>query len=236
MGSIYSNKRNLPPPNPQDYINNEKIPKGFEEMEKIPKDQFLCPLCANIPVIKKVHTDNGHIEFICKYHGEKDYTINDYAKAMKDSMFTYFKTKCRHCNKVKGNIERKFQYCCRCKVDSCEECVNRFDFQEIDHRRNHLDFCIPVNKKNHVCLEHTYDEFLEFCIDCQENICQREKIERHRGHKKVSILNNDIANYRRMIINKNKILSDIIRFNQLLIIPYTHFIFLISRANHYKYI
>ena len=116
-----------------------------------------------------------------------------------------------------------FQYCCRCKVDFCEECANRFDFQEIDHRRNHLDFCIPVNKKKHICLEHTNAEFLEFCIDCQENICEKEKIERHRGHKKVSFLNNDIENYRRMIINKNKILSDIIRFNQLIINTYDKF-------------
>ena len=226
MGSIYSNKKNLPPPNPQDYINNENMPdKGFKIMKEIPKDQFLCPLCGNIPIIKNVHTDNGHIELICKYHGILDYTIKDYAMAMKDSMFTYFKTKCGHCNKMQGAEGPMFKYCSYCKIDLCEECVNRFDLRGLDHRRNHLDFCIDVNEKNHKCLEHNKAEFKDYCCDCQENICEKEKTERHRGHKKDNLvkLHEQSAKYRTLIVEKNKILSDIIRFNQLIINSYDKF-------------
>ena len=226
MGSIYSNKKNLPPPNPQDYINNENMPdKGFEIMEEIPKDQFLCPLCENIPIIKNVHTDNGHIELICKYHGILDYTIKDYAMAMKDSMFTYFKMKCGHCNKEQGAEGPMFKYCSYCKLDLCEECVNRFDLRGLDHRRNHLDFCIDVNEKNHKCLEHIKAEFTEYCYDCQENICEKEKTERHRGHYKVNLftLYDQSAKYKALIVEKNRILSDIIRFNQLILNSYDKF-------------
>ena len=227
MGSIYSNKKNLPPPNPQDYINNENMPdKGFEIMKEIPKDQFLCPLCGNIPIIKNVHTDNGHIELICKYHGILDYTIEDYALALKDSMFTYFKTKCGHCNKVQGAEGPMFKYCSYCKLDLCEECVNRFDLRGLDHRRNHLDFCIDVNEKNHKCLEHIKVDFTEYCYDCQEHICENEKAERHRGHKKVNFFKlyyDQLIKYRDLIVEKNRILSDIIRFNQLILNSYDKF-------------
>ena len=227
MGSIYSNKKNLPPPNPQDYINNENMPdEGFKIMEEIPKDQFLCPLCGNIPIIKNVHTDNGHIELICKYHGILDYTIKDYAMAMKDSMFTYFKTKCGHCNKVQGAEGPMFKYCSYCKLDLCEECVNRFDLRGLDHRRNHLDFCIDVNEKNHKCLQHIKVDFTEYCHDCQENICEKEKAERHRGHKKVNFFKlyyEQLRKYRALIFEKNRILSDIIRFNQLILNTYDKF-------------
>lgn len=226
MGSIYSNKKNLPPPNPQDYINNENMPdEGFKIMEEIPKDQFLCPLCGNIPIIKNVHTDNGHIELICKYHGILDYTIKDYAMAMKDSMFTYFKMKCGHCNKEQGAEGPMFKYCSYCKIDLCEECVNRFDLRGLDHRRNHLDFCIDVNEKNHKCLEHIKAEFTEYCYDCQENICEKEKTERHRGHNKVNLfkLYDQSEKYKKLIVEKNRILSDIIRFNQLILNSYDHF-------------
>ena len=225
MGSIYSNRRNIPPPNPNDYISDGKIPEGFEEMKKIPKDQFLCPLCGNIPVIKNVHTDNGHIELICKYHGLLDYTIKDYGMAMKDSMFTYFKIKCGHCNKEQGAEEPLFKYCYYCKLNLCSECVNRFDLRGIDHRRNHLDVCIDVNEKNHKCLEHIKGEITEYCYDCQENICDKEKTERHRGHNKANIfkLYEESTKYRTMIIEKNRILSDIIRFNQLILNSYDKF-------------
>lgn len=225
MGSIYSNRRNIPPPNPNDYIRDGKIPEGFKEMEKIPKDQFLCPLCGNIPVIKNVHTDNGHIELICKYHGILDFPINDYAKAMKDSMYTYFKIKCGHCNKEQGTEEPLFKYCYYCKLNFCSECVNRFDLRGIDHRRNHLDFCIDVNEKNHKCHEHPLKEFTEYCYDCQENICEKEKTERHRDHKKVNLftLYEQAAKYRTRIVEKNRILSDIIRFNQLILNSYDKF-------------
>jgi hypothetical protein len=145
--------------------------------------------------------------------------------AMKDSMFTYFKTKCGHCNKEQGSWGPMFKYCCYCKLDLCEECVNRFNLRGIDHHRNHLDFCIDVNEKNHKCLEHIIGEITEYCYDCQENICDKEKTERHRGHNKANIfkLYEESTKYKTLIIEKNRILSDIIRFNQLILNSYDKF-------------
>ena len=51
-------------------------------MEKIPKDQFLCPLCESIPVIKNVHTDNGHIELIKNHEKYIEKTLGIFDAAL----------------------------------------------------------------------------------------------------------------------------------------------------------
>ena len=44
-------------------INDDKRENLYNS---IPKDQYLCPLCGDIPQLKNIHTDNGFIEFKCK--------------------------------------------------------------------------------------------------------------------------------------------------------------------------
>ena len=224
MGNNFLGRRNQPNNIGQGIMDVDKIHPGFEEMIKIPQDQFLCPKCERIPEILNVHCDNGHIELKCKYHGVQDSAIYDYGKILKDSMYTYFNTKCYNCNKIQGSDGKMFQYCIYCKVDLCDECVNKFDIKDKDHRRNHLDVCIPVNEKNHKCLEHN-TEFTTYCADCQENVCDKETTLRHRGHNKINLFkfSNDINKYREIIVQKNKILSDIIRFNQIILNSYDNF-------------
>lgn len=218
-------RNTLPHVNQNELINKENIPKGFEDSLEVPDDQYLCPLCERVPEILNVHTDNGHVELKCKYHGIIDMTIQDYFKKMKNSLFSYYKTKCYNCNKIQNNKQNMFKYCCYCKVDLCENCVNKFDIKNKDHRNHHIDVCIPVNSKPHKCLEHYNSDIGIFCFDCEENVCNKESTKKHLGHNKINLfkLGDEVAKYRDAIIKKNKTLSDIIRFNQLILNTYENF-------------
>ena len=218
-------RQTLPHVNQNELISKEKIPKGFQDALEVPDDQYLCPLCERVPEILNVHTDNGHIELKCKYHGIIDTTIQEYFTKMKNSLFTYFKTKCYNCNNTQDNNRNMFKYCSYCKVDLCETCVNKFDLKDKDHRAHHLDVCIPVNEKPHRCLEHFNADINTFCVDCEENVCDKEPTKKHLGHNKINLFKfgTEVAKYRDIIISKNKTLSDIIRFNQLILNTYEKF-------------
>ena len=205
--------------------NDKRIPAGNLDLNEIPDDQYLCPNCGKIPEILNVHTENGRIELNCKNHGIINLTILGYYLKMKNNIFSYFKTKCFNCNKEQKSKENMFKYCYYCKVDFCEDCVNNFHQKEKDHRRNHLDVCIPVNEKKNRCLEHYNSNIIGFCMDCQENVCDKESTTKHRGHEKINFitLENDINKYRSIILEKNKILADIIRFNQIILNTYENF-------------
>ena len=225
MGGHFSPKVSMPRVSPTELINDKSIPEGFKDSLEVPDDQFLCPLCERIPELLNVHTDNGHIELKCKYHGILNISIEKYYKSLKDSLFTYYKSKCANCNKVQGNKGKMFSYCYYCKVDFCDDCAHDFHLEKFDHRRNHLDVCIPVNEKPHRCLEHCNSDIISFCVDCQENICGRDPTIKHRGHQKINFISfeADITKYKEIIVKKNKILSDIIRFNQVILNTYDSF-------------
>ena len=58
-----------------------------------------------------------------------------------------------------------------------------------------------------------------FCEDCEENIYNIEINSIHNAHNLININSfyNDINRYRRIIIEKNRILSNFIRFNNLIL-------------------
>ena len=209
------------------YLEEDKnIPDGCEDFSDVPKDQFLCPLCERIPEILNVHSDNGYIELKCKYHGKIAISIHDYYKALKDSLFTYYKTKCDACRKMQSSKGNMFSYCSICKANFCDGCVTKYDIKEYrQHCERHLDVCFPVNEKNHRCIDHFREEINTYCADCEENVCDKETTTRHRGHNKKNLfkIGEDIAKYKNIIIKKNKLLSDIIKFNQLILNSYDKF-------------
>ena len=195
------------------------------DLKGIPDDQYLCPKCEKIPEILNIHADNGYLELKCKVHGVIDLAMEDYYKNMKNNLSTYSKTKCFNCNKEQNNEKEMFKYCYYCKVDFCDDCVNNFHQNDKDHRRNHLDVCIPVNAKNHKCLEHFNSNTLSFCLDCQENVCEKEETTKHRGHNKTNLISfeNEINKYYEIIQKKNKDLARIIKFNQIILNSYAKF-------------
>lgn len=206
-------------------LNEENYPAGNVDMNQIPDDQFLCPDCERVPEILNIHSDNDHIELKCNYHGIKYMSIGNYYESLKNNIFNYYKTKCFNCGALQKTKENMFIYCYYCKVDFCPKCANDFHQKEKDHRRNHLDVCISVNEKNNKCLEHFNSEITNFCLDCQQNFCDKERTSKHLGHNKISLFTiANIANkYREVIIKKNKILADIIRFNKLILDTYDKF-------------
>lgn len=222
MGSSGYNP-NIQRTNIQQTSSNE-LPTNYikidEEQQKIynsiPKDQFICPACGEIPELINIHTDNGCIEFKCKSHGQSIITIDQYFKKLSESNFTYYKTKCCICNKMQKNYIKKeqiFKYCYICKKDYCYECVNK---QE--HPKSHIKQCISINEKCIRCPDHFKEVYTSFCSTCQENICEENSSKMHKGHKKIDFFKIDTK--KKEIINKNKILSDIIKFNELILNTY----------------
>ena len=177
----------LPHVKMNELIAKENIPRGFNDALEVPDDQYLCPFCERVPEILNVHTDNGYIVLKCKLHGIIDLTIKDYFSRMKDSLYNYYKTKCYNCKNTQDNKKNMFKYCCYCKVNLCEICVNKFDLKDKEHKLTHLDACIPVNEKPHRCFEHFNSDINAFCIDCEENVCNKEPTKKHRGHNKINL-------------------------------------------------
>ena len=85
-----------------------------------------------------------------------------------------------------------------------------------------MDNTIPVNEKNNKCLEHYNSEIKSFCLDCEDNVCEKEKDSKHKNHKRICLdgLAQDIDKKIKIIIEKNKNLADIIRFNEIIINSY----------------
>ena len=190
--------------------------------DSLPKDQYLCPFCGDIPELLNIHTDNGCVEFRCKK--DKDYLISvqDYFKKLSESNFTYYKIKCYNCKKLQINYkqnEQIFKYCYLCKKDLCYECVEK-KFE--NHDESHLKKCIPINEKNTRCLEHFNEgKYTSFCQDCHANICEENSHRIHRGHHTTNFFK--IEPQIKVIEEKNRILSDIIRFNKLILSTYNKF-------------
>lgn len=199
-------------------INDDKRENLYNS---IPKDQYLCPLCGEIPELANIHTDNGCIEFKCRIDGELIFSVEQYFQKLSECQFTYYNIVCQDCNKLQKNYINKnevFQYCYICKKDFCKDCVKKHP----RHPEFHLAKCIPVNEKTSRCLEHFDDgNYTSFCTDCYKHVCNQYSTKEHRGHHKISLFK--LEPQKKIIIDKNKILSDIIRFNELILNTYEKF-------------
>jgi Leucine-rich repeat (LRR) protein len=85
-----------------------------------------------------------------------------------------------------------------------------------------LKKCIPINEKNTRCLEHFGEgQYTSFCNDCHINICEENSHVIHRKHHITNFFK--IEPQIKVITEKNRILSDIIRFNELILNTYQKF-------------
>ena len=195
----------------------------FETLwESIPKDQYLCPYCGSVPELVNIFTDNGCIEFKCKCKGEMAFKVRDYIKELSESKYTYFNAKCYECNRFQKDLRKEgqmLQYCYLCKKDYCSDCMNN-----PEHPKNHLDNCIPVCEKTSRCLFH-FDgsEYTSFCRQCNINICSKysNKEHVHEDHDKINFFEIEVK--KNKIIEKNKTLYEMIKFNKLILRTYENF-------------
>ena len=186
-----------------------------EESKALPKDQYLCPFCGEIPELLNINSDNGYIEFRCK----KD---KDYFTKLSRSGFTYYHIKCDGCNTLQmseKNDDNIFKYCYICKKNLCNYCLQKFSKE---HDKSHLKKCIPINEKNTRCLDHFNEgKYTSFCNDCRINICEENSHIVHRKHNITNFFK--IEPQIKVIAEKNRILRDIIRFNELILNTYQKF-------------
>ena len=184
--------------------------------ESFPGDQYLCPICGEIPELVNIHTDNGNVEFKCKIDGEILLNVDQYFKKLSESNFNYYRTKCCKCNNIQNKFKGEdqiFKYCYLCKENYCSNCIKKEE-----HPKNHLVQCIPVNALSTRCKEHYNEEYTSFCRDCNENICNENSSKMHKGHNKKNFFK--IEPKKKIILEKNKLLSSIIKFNELILNTY----------------
>lgn len=201
-----------------------KINDASEEDDfyNCPNDQYLCPLCKNVPELVNIFTETGSVEFKCKDHGTIILTVNQYFEKMRNSEFTYYNFKCSNCHIVQTKCFKKvkelkdgiFKFCYICRKIYCQECCKSV----IAHPKFHNDSCIDVNEMNTRCPDH-FDEgyYTSFCVEDCENVCEKYS-RKHRGHNIKSFFN--IETKLSVIKAKNKILKDLIKFNELIMNTY----------------
>ena len=87
-----------------------------------------------------------------------------------------------------------------------------------------------INEKSNKCPNHPDKEIKNFCFDCDENYCESDKDD-HQNHKIKSIndLGKEVDEYLTIIDNKNKILTNIIEFNKLIMNTYLN-----SKNNYFN--
>ena len=180
--------------------------------EDILEDEFLCSKCNEVPEILHAHNDNSKIEFICRKCGPIEDLTDKYLEKSKKSKFSYRNSECKLCKLVKKNNDMFF-YCYECQKDYCKNCLNKNA-----HKCKDKSKYIKVNEKNTKCLKHFGENFTQFCVDCQENVCKKEINIRHKDHEIIDINNflKEFLKYRIIIKEKNKELSNLIKFINLI--------------------
>ena len=199
-------------------------PEG-NDFHDCPTDQYLCPMCRNVPELVNIFTDIGSVEFKCKEHGTIILTVKQYFEKMRNSEFTYYNFRCSNCRQIQNIILKKvkelkdgiFKFCYTCRKIYCQECCTKTNV----HPNFHNDCCINVNEMNTRCPDH-FDEgnYTSYCVEDNENVCEKYSTKKHKGHKIKSFFS--IETKLNVIKEKNKILKDLIQFNELIMNTYKH--------------
>ena len=182
-------------------------------------DQYLCPMCKNVPELVNVFTNNGYVEFKCKDHGNIILTVQQYFEKLNDSEFYYYNFKCPNCNKIQKDYFKEgiFKFCYDCRQIFCENCCKNKEIHKHFDEKN----CLNVNEMNTRCPDHINEIYTTFCLDDYENVCETYSHRKHSGHNIKSFFK--IEAKIKVIEEKNKILNDLIRFNNLIINTYRKF-------------
>ena len=207
---------------------NQPLIFNNKEIERlhnlIPKDQYLCPDCGSIPQLINIYSDNGYIEYECENDGKILLKIDKYFEQLKDSEYIYYNSKCCICEKIQKDYKEPtqiFQYCFQCQEDYCFECYNN----KKRHSNAHLKKCIPINEKKIRNIDnYSEGEYTHFCEDEMKSLCEKFDKSKHPKHQIIELESikpsEDII---KIIREKNKILADLIVFNDIILQTYENF-------------
>ena len=191
------------------------------DLQDFTKEELLCPKCGKVLEILNVHTDNGYIDLKCKSHGKISMKIKKYKEELDKSVF---KPKCSICQN--SQKDKEIYYCYECKQDLCETCKNDFSNEEVEQlKHNATHTCIEAKEKFNRCLKHYNEEITEYCVDCEENICEKERSSRHEDHNIIKIKDylEEAKEYCKIIAAKNKYLEQLKIFNEKIIENYANY-------------
>lgn len=200
----------------------DETPLGDISVEKlkIPKERFFCPICSRsnpeiIPEILGIHTDNNKIEMKCRECGIQTISIKEFIEKTQNLGYN------EKCLNYPNCTNEPTKYCIECSrpkspMNVCDECWKQIHVDKDEKtKKQKVHKNIPYNKKNSKCLIHGND-YVSYCEDCEENFCGEEN--EHNGHKihNLSALVEDAKKKRQIIIEKNRILSLIVKLNHII--------------------
>ncbi len=103
----------------------------YVDINKIPKNDFLCPKCFKTPIISNICYDNGIIKLKCEVHGELILTIKQFYEEIYNSKFHNYNKKCD----CKKNYDKDsiFYYSNQLHKYFCTNCIaNNLEGHEND--------------------------------------------------------------------------------------------------------
>ena len=246
MGTSSDNKSVKDEVNNENNNNHIKL-LDLEEIKKIPNDQYTCSECSLVPEILNIDYEYNEIEFKCKIHGTKRLSIKDYF--IQSSKHSYYNYICQKCNQSQkelflneefGEIKEEdnnyilnniiFKYCYECQQILGQKCSH-------NHKHNKKQSLLPVNLLNNKCKIHFEEEnFMTYCVTCEENICNNTKDTVHQEHFVENIQRLNVQEEKiNLIINKNnlikkniELLEYLYKINNMILITYN-----VSKCNYF---
>ena len=129
MGNFFGKSKNEINESTDNILDEQEY---YAYINKIPKDEFLCPKCFKIPTISNICYNKGIIKLNCEIHGELELTFKKFYKETSNSIFHNYNRKC-DCQK-EYDIGSKFFYSNEQHKYYCTKCFN-----ELNKEKNLID-------------------------------------------------------------------------------------------------
>ena len=153
---------------------------------KIQSKNVICPKCNEL-IIMKIENYKINLYECRNNHSINEISLNEFYKSQ---IIDLRNIKCKLCKEKNKSItfNNDFYKCYNCNINICPLC-------KTNHDKSHNT--INYDKINYLCEKHN-EPFTDYCKNCKNNICFLCDGE-HDGHNIISL--------RKMMINKNEVLT-----------------------------
>ena len=156
---------------------SEEIFISFKNSKlELSRDVYRCHLCKELmatKLTKDVETNFINIYYNCPNHhfGSLDITLF----LSKIFYFSFVFSKCSKCGEKQENSKNIFYFC-----KDCEEIYCQKDIKECRTAKENI---VSLEDFDYLCIIHKKD-YISYCEECNENICEICIDEKHKTHKK----------------------------------------------------